>query len=60
MSVLDNLTTDGLAQLLAQLTQPDTAILQQATVLLKVYFKTVKALGNLLELMATHDDQAIR
>lgn len=59
-SVLDNLTSDGLAQILAQLQQPDTTVVQQATALLKVYFKTVKALENLLILLATHEDQFIR
>ena len=52
-SVLEGLTTDGLAQLLSQLMQPDTAVVKNATALLKQYFKTVKALENLLILMAT-------
>ena len=55
-SVLEGLTTDGLAEILAQLQQPDTTILKQATALLKEYFKKVQALENLLLLMATHSD----
>ena len=40
--------------------QPDTAVVKNATALLKQYFKTVKALENLLILMATSSDQNIR
>ena len=59
-SVLEGLTTDGLSQLLSQLMQPDTAVVKNATTLLKQYFKTVKALENLLILMASSTDQNIR
>ena len=59
-SVLEGLTTDGLTQLLSQLMQPDTAVVKNATTLLKQYFKTVKALENLLILMASSTDQNIR
>ena len=59
-SILQNLTTDGLANILSQLQQPDTNIIKYATALLKQYFKTVKALENLLILMATHTEQSIR
>ena len=34
-SILEGLTTDGLAQLLSQLMQPDTAVVKNATTLLK-------------------------
>jgi hypothetical protein len=40
-SVLNNLTTDGLQQILSQLFQPDTKVVKHATALLKTYFKTV-------------------
>ena len=59
-SVLETLTTEGLASLLTQLNQPDTNVIKQATALLKHYFKTVKALENLLILMATHSEQVVR
>ena len=59
-SVLEGLTSDGLAQILAQLQQPDTTILKQATALLKEYFKKVQALENLLILMSRNEDQIIR
>ena len=59
-SVLDNLTTDGLAEILAKLFQPDTTILAQATALLKRYFKSLKAMENLLILMASSPEQNIR
>ena len=58
--MLETLDSNGLAQILAQLQQPDTNIIKQATALLKQYFKTVKALENLLILMAGHADQVIR
>ena len=58
--MLDNLTTEGLTEILAQLFQPDTNIIGQATLLLKRYFKSVKALENLLILMASSEDQRIR
>ena len=59
-SVLEGLTTDGLAQLLSQLFQPDTEIVKKATTLLKQYFKSVQALENLLILMATHENAQVR
>lgn len=58
--MLDTLNAESLAQLLSQLFQPDTAVVKQATTLLKQYFKRVQALENLLILMATSADQNVR
>lgn len=53
--MLENITAEGLANILAQLQQPDTNAVKQATALLKQFFKTVRALELLLVLMATHE-----
>jgi hypothetical protein len=54
------LTSDGLAQILSQLFLPDTVAVKQATALLKVYFKKVVALEQLLILMSTGAEQNLR
>lgn len=59
-SVLETLTADGLAQILLQLQQNDTQVIKHATALLKQFFKSVRALEQLLILMATHSDHTVR
>jgi hypothetical protein len=54
------MTPEELSQILKQLLQPDTQIVKQATDTLKVYFKQVEALENLLQLMAGNPDQQVR
>jgi hypothetical protein len=54
------LTSDGLAQILSQLFLPDTVAVKRATALLKVYFKKVVALEQLLMLMSTGAEQNLR
>jgi hypothetical protein len=56
----DALTPEDLARILAQLFQPSTDVVKQATALLKDYFKRVRALENLLILMSTSPEQNIR
>jgi hypothetical protein len=56
----DALTPEDLARILAQLFQPSTDAVKQATALLKDYFKRVRALENLLILMSTSPEQNIR
>ena len=50
------MTPDELCLLLQKLFEPNTAIVQEATVTLKAYFKEVEALENLLLLMSGHAD----
>jgi hypothetical protein len=54
------LTPEGLSQILAQLFQPNTDVVKQATSILKDYFKRIRALENLLILMSSSPDQNIR
>ena len=54
------MTPDELCQLLSQLMQPDTTIVQQATATLKAYFKEVESLENLLLLMRDNADPRVR
>lgn len=54
------ITPNDLAIILAQLFQPNTDAIKQATALLKEYFKRIKALENLLILMSTSPEQNIR
>ena len=54
------MTPDELCLLLQKLFEPNTAIVQEATVTLKAYFKEVEALENLLLLMSGHADQQVR
>jgi hypothetical protein len=54
------MTPEELCHLLQQLTQPDTLVVKQATDTLKVYFKQVEALENLLLLLSTNPDQTVR
>jgi hypothetical protein len=50
------MTPDDLCLVLQKLFQPDTAIVAEATATLKVYFKEVEALENLLLLMSQNAD----
>jgi hypothetical protein len=56
----DAITPEDLSRILAQLFQPNTDIIKQATALLKDYFKRLRALENLLILMSTSPEQNIR
>ena len=46
------MTPEELCHILSQLFQPDTEVVKQATNTLKVYFKEVEALENMLLLMS--------
>ena len=50
------MTPEDLAIILAQLFQPNTDVVKQATSILKDYFKKIRALENLLILMSTSPD----
>ena len=54
------MTPEELCTILSQLFQPDTQVVKQATETLKVYFKQVEALENLLLLMSQNPDQQVR
>ena len=50
------MTPEELCVQLKNLMQPDTAVVGQATVLLKEYFKEVEALSNLLIIISQNED----
>jgi len=50
------MTPEELCQILQQLFQPDTEVVKKATETLKVYFKQVEALENLLLLLQNNPD----
>jgi hypothetical protein len=50
------MTPEDLSIILAQLFQPNTDVVKQATSILKDYFKKIRALENLLILMSTSPD----
>ena len=54
------MTPEELCQILQQLFQPDTEVVKKATETLKVYFKQVEALENLLLLLQNNPDQQVR
>lgn len=56
----DAINPDELSKILAQLFQPNTDVVKQATALLKEYFKKIRALENLLILMSSSPEQNIR
>ena len=57
---INTIGTTELTQLLQTLFTPNTEQIKQATAVLKEYFKTIKALENLLILMSQSPEQNIR
>ena len=55
-----NYTPEQVTELLMALQQNDTQKIQQATAMLKVYFKRVEAVGTLMQLVLQSPEQAIR